>query len=375
MVINVSKYHCDVLILKKCRLQTSQLSGLDSKDVQACAVILKRSEQQLLEWLWDTIEKSVLDALRFIQVLSGSWPQIWWILTESLTKFSLYAAENHSHNFCNMILNWVISSYSSSIQALIQSHQRHLRVKMTLKVNKTILIDMKMMSDQNHLQYVLKKIAKLSHLCWSMQLNITIPSAHWYNVLSVLQDCRIFHFADHGLTHPSDPSKSSLVLSDEQFTVKSLFKLNLHNCVSFLAYLSACRTGKMKHNNLIDEALHLISTCQLTSFQHVISMLWKVNDQSCVEMMAMTYEWMKWENISNNSVTKGLHQMSHHLCSQWNLKSAVCTSKCMAIIHTEGGSAAMKQSHSSQATTRDSRTAELYKNLLLYWISYVHFRI
>ena len=217
---------------------------------------------------------------------------------------------------------------------------------MTLKVNKTVLIDMKMIPDQNHLQYVLKKIAKLSCLCQSMQLNIIKSSAHQNDILSVLQDCRIFHFTDHELTHLLDSWKSSLLLSNRSLTVRSLFELNLHNHTPFLAYLSACETEKIKHNNLIDETLHLISMCQLASFQHVISMLWKINDQSCIKTAVMTYEWMKQENMSNNSVTEGLHEVSHHLYSQWNLESAVYTSKHMTAICTESLTA-MKQPHLS----------------------------
>ena len=78
--------------------------------------------------------------------------------------------------------------------------------------------------------------------------------------------------------------------------------------------------------------------------------------------------------MSDNSVIKDLYEVSHYLHSQWNLKSTAHTSKHMTVIHAED-SVTMKQSHSSQAIMRDSRTVKLYKNLLLYWVSYVHFRI
>jgi len=177
VVINVSKYRCDALIIEKRELQALRLPGLDSKDVRARAVTLERPEQQLLEWLWDTIGKSILDALRFIQAPSGSWPRIWWIPIGPLTKFPLHAAGDHSRGSCNTILDRVISSYSSSIRALIQSHQRRLRVKVAPKVNKAILVGMEMTSDQDHLRYVSKEIAKLSRICRSMQLDVTKSQA------------------------------------------------------------------------------------------------------------------------------------------------------------------------------------------------------
>ena len=51
IVINVSNYCCNALIIEKYRLETLQLPDLDSKDVQAHTATLKKSEQQLMEWL------------------------------------------------------------------------------------------------------------------------------------------------------------------------------------------------------------------------------------------------------------------------------------------------------------------------------------
>ena len=143
----------------------------------------------------------------------------------------------------------------------------------------------------------------------------------------------------------------------------------------FLAYLSACGIGEIKHDNLTDEAVHLISACQLAGFRHVIGTLWKVNDQLCVEAAIMTYEWMKRGNMSDDSVAEGLYQASRHLRSQWNSESAARISKRMAAVRAECGPAAMEQPRLSQATTRDPRTAELYEDPPLYWVPYVHFGI
>ncbi|PQE31524.1 TPR domain-containing protein [Rutstroemia sp. NJR-2017a WRK4] len=367
VVINVSNYRCDALIIEKRGLQGG---------IRARAETLEKPEPQLLEWMWDTIGKPVLDALGFIQTLSSSWPRIWWIPTGPLTKFPLHAAGDHSCDSCNTVLDRVISSYSSSIRALIQSQQRRLRVEMIPEVSKAVLIGMEMTPGHNRLQYVPEEIAKLSHLSRSMQLDVTIPQTRQDDVLSALRDCSIFHFAGHGFTDPSDPSKSSLVLTDGKLTVASLFELNLHTRAPFLAYLSACGTGEIKHDILIDEALHLISACQLAGFRHVIGTLWRVNDHSCVEATAMTYEWMKQRNISDDSVAEGLHRASRHLRSQWNSGSAARASKRMAAaVCAEGSPAATEQSLSSQGTISGPRTAELYEDPPLYWVPYVHFGI
>lgn len=231
---------------------------------------------------------------------------------------------------------------------------------------KVVLVGMENTPEYARLRYVPEEIERLNHLCRSMQLDVTKPQARQDDVLSKLRDCDIFHFAGHRLTGQDDPSKSSLLLSDGRLAVASLFELNLHNRAPFLAYLSACGTGEVKHDDLIDEGLHLISACQLAGFRHVIGTLWKVNDQSCVEAAAKTYEWLKRGNLSDDSVANGLHQASRHLRSQWNMESAARASKRMAAVRTEDGPAAIEQSRSSQATARDPRTAELYEDPPLY---------
>lgn len=153
---------------------------------------------------------------------------------------------------------------------------------------------------------------------------------------------RIFHFVSHELTHSLNLSKNSLILSDELLTVESLFKLNLHNCVSFSAYFLMCETEDIKHDNLINKVLYLISAYQLADFQHVIDMLWKINNQLCIEVMIMTYKWMKWKNMSNNFVAECFHQMSYHLHNQWNLKSAAHTLKYITAVCAESDSAVIK---------------------------------
>lgn len=257
----------------------------------------------------------------------------------------------------------------------MESQQSCSKAKMAPGIGKAVLVGMETTPNHSDLPAVSKEIEKISSLCGSMQLDVTRPQARSDDVLSALQDCRIFHFAGHGIIDLDDPSKSSLILSDGPLAVTNLFGINLHNRAPFLAYLSACGTGEVKNDSLIDEGLHLISACQLAGFRHVIGTLWVVRDEACVEAATKTYEWMKRESISDDSVAEGLHRAIRHLRDQWISESAERASKPMADIQNKDSFLVTGQSRSSQRTVRDLRTAELYADPPLYWVPYVHFGI
>ncbi|KFG86911.1 hypothetical protein MANI_024556 [Metarhizium anisopliae] len=85
----------------------------------------------------------------------------------------------------------------------------------------------------------------------------------------------------------------------------------------FLAFLSACGTGQILDNRSVDEGIHLTSAFQLAGFRHVIGTLWEVDDEMCVDMASMTYEFMFHEGISDTSVSRGLHHATRALRDQW----------------------------------------------------------
>ena len=128
-------------------------------------------------------------------------------------------------------------------------------------------------------------------------------------VLSAMKGCKIFHFAGHTFA-AFYVTVSGLILSDDRLTINSLFDINLRQDKLFLAYLSAYRTGKVEHWKMLDERLHLIGAFQLAGFRHVIGTIWKVNDESCVDIARMTYEWMQTHGLSDSSVSEGLHPQS-----------------------------------------------------------------
>ncbi|KAF9764188.1 hypothetical protein IL306_002862 [Fusarium sp. DS 682] len=373
VIINVSNYRCDALIIEENELRTLLLPHLHCSDVQARATALTNPallDTRLLEWLWDTIAKPVLDLLGFTRTPDSCWPRIWWIPTGPLAKFPIHAAGYHARASPDAVLDRVISSYSSSARALIQSRQNRAKAGPPPRPEKVVLIGMQ------DLRYAAQEINKLEGLCSSMQLQVLKPQPRRQDVLASLNDCNIFHFAGHGHTEETDPSQSALLLRDGPLTVASLFETNLHSRKPFLAYLSACGTGQTKHNGLIDESLHLMAACQLAGFRHVIGTLWQASDRSCLDTATITYKWMQERNMSDESVSEGLHHASRDLRVQWVSENAVREAMNSGTrVHQDDSQVAMGQSRSIQCDPRDPRDIVSCDDTPLYWVPYVHFGV
>lgn len=153
----------------------------------------------------------------------------------------------------------------------------------------------------------------------NLNLDCVRPECTIEDVLHHLNKCHIFHFAGHGSSHPSDPSKSLLLLRDWQtnpLTVGDLRETKLQKHRPFLGYLSACSTGSNKRTQLLDEGVHLVGAFQLAGFQHVVGTLWAVSDKSSADVARAFYEVLKREGMTDRAVCEGLHEELRELRRQ-----------------------------------------------------------
>lgn len=87
ILISISVYGCYTFIIEGKQLTALELPELQGEDLRTRVETLSDSDfldTDLLEWLWDTISRSVLDALRLTKTLVSTWPRIWWIPTRLL---------------------------------------------------------------------------------------------------------------------------------------------------------------------------------------------------------------------------------------------------------------------------------------------------
>ena len=332
VVINVSEYRCDALIIESHQIRSLELPHLSSDDIRL-RVIKDLWAPEILEWIWEAIAQPILNTLGFTkQPPEGCWPRIWWIPTGQLNKFPLHAAGHHIDGSTETVLDRVISSYSSSIKAIIHGRrQRHSLEGIPSAPVRALLIAIESAPGSSRLPFATGEVEMLHDLCQSMALDPIKSGRRKQNVMSHLPHCDIFHFAGHGYTDANDPSKSYLLLEDgesDPLTVADLLDLNLRERSPFLAYLSACGTGRIKGDEFVDENIHLISACQLAGYRHVVGTLWEVKDETCVDMARLTYEGIRDRGMTDESVAWGLHKAARELRGRWLSKS----------VKAEGGS-------------------------------------
>ncbi|KAK8031899.1 hypothetical protein PG990_001633 [Apiospora arundinis] len=364
VVVNISPHRCDALIVEASGIRTLELPQLSRQD-------LENKEPQSLDtlvWLWDTIISPVLTELGLAQAVADSEPpHIWWIPIGPLVRFPLHAAGNHFSDHPDTALDRVVSSYSSSIRAIIHGRQQRVASPTDQDEQKIALVAMENTPGVGRLDFAREEIDKVRAFCESMRMKAIEPGLRKDEVLSALETCWIFHFAGHGSTHPANPLQSQLLLDDwekDPLTVASLLETNLGSGSPFLAYLSACGTGQIKTKELIDEGIHLTAAYQLAGFRHVIGTLWSVDDRLCVDMARMVYEVIQNEALLNNgmsdeAVSRGLHHAMRELRDQWVKDKIAARSKESRDLRPE----------------RDAQLDENIERGLPYWVPYVHFGV
>jgi hypothetical protein len=196
----------------------------------------------------------------------------------------------------------------------------------------------------------------------------------------------VFHFAGHGYTDEDDSWKSYLLLEDgksDPFTVANLLDLNLRERSPFLAYLSACGTGRIKGERFSDENIHLISACQLAGYRHVVGTLWEVKDEICVDMARITYEGIRDRGMTDESVAWGLHKAARELRDPWR-STLVKAERGRKLARGEDASLGVDKADGRCTTDRDHRDDRLPRDIIScdeddkeagLWVPYVHFGV
>ena len=324
VMVNISMHRCDALIIKSSKIQVVHLS-LGLSEVEEMYTQLQINLPSVLEWLWDKIAKPVLEQLGLTKrPADDRWPHVWWILTGAISGFPIHAAGYHLRHSFETVIDRVLSSYAPSINAILRC--RRMEPSRPMQPEKALLVAMQNTPGKTKLPYTVAEVEMLQKLCTSVNIEAFLPLQRKQDLLSHLSACQIFHFAGHGETSETNPLNSALLLRDDtsnRVTVQDILDLDLQADPPFLAFLSACGTGRIKEQKLLDETVHFLTACQLAGFRNVIGTLWEVNDKSCIDVTRLVYESINEEQWAHVSVARALHRAGRQLRDKWVIDAEV----------------------------------------------------
>jgi len=266
-----------------------------------------RRFQPLLKWLWTAAVQPVLEDLGFHKDYNpqAELPRIWWVSSGLMGAMPLHAAGTHSRGSRENTISHVVSSYTATLRSLRYSRQRITDINnvkepavMAVAMPKTDTLDPLEVEDE---------IAMLED---SFPKTVILSSPTVESVFENMSTCNIGHFICHGISVPSDPSQSGLVLSSGTLTLGKLSQKYFPN--AHIMYLSACSTAEVSARKLLDEVLHLGTGFQLVGFSHVVATLWEVENREAGRVAQGFYERIRGDGkgyLGEGVVARALHDI------------------------------------------------------------------
>ncbi|MEU6481069.1 CHAT domain-containing protein [Streptomyces sp. NPDC047017] len=325
VTFNVSVFRSDAILLTRAGISSCPLPRLTQDAVRdrvdafyralteatspdGDRIAAQRTLREILEWLWEAAVEPVLSALEdageaLLPDQDGpSMPRVWWTPGGLLGLLPLHAAGFHtdpgSDRHRRTVLDRAISSYTPTVRAL-----RHARGRRPRPTGQSLIVAMPTTPGHSPLRHVAEEARRIRALL-HCPVQLTEPATNPEGaprpgsvgtpttaaVLARLPQCAIAHFACHGASDRTDPSRSRLLLHDHAttpLTVSELAQVDLAHAQ--LAYLSACNTADPGSLDLLDESIHLTSAFQLAGFPHVVGTLWPINDRLAAEIAESFY--------------------------------------------------------------------------------------
>lgn len=230
---------------------------------------------ETLAWLWDQLAEPVLDQLGYSAAPGDaeSWPRLRWCPVGPLAALPLHAAGHYAAGGPSA-LDRVVSSYTTTVAAMARRRSgargpaRNALIVTAAGAGRSLL----------------RAVAAEAE-----EIRLLVPEARRLDdpspgeVLGMLHEYDIAHFACHALSDPDDPSRSRLLLGGLGSAPLSIADIGGLKLDSPLAYLSACATT-LPARRLTDEALHLTGAFHLAGYRHVVGSLWPIDDKTAAEI-------------------------------------------------------------------------------------------
>ncbi len=311
ILVNVSRWRCDALILTTNDVRVVPLPGLTLADVTArsnqhlralaevgnpaaesgrtrLSVVIEREEAltDTLGWLWDRVAEPVLSELE--PAASPQSPsRVWWCPTGPLSLLPLHAAGHHDGGPAGRtVLDRVVSSYTPTLRSLARAREAPAADLPGAGRGRLLIIALPDAPGQPPLPGVDREADLLTNLFpGPAHTLLRAGQATRPAVEHALATHAWVHFGCHGNQDLVSPSHGGLLLHDARLTVADLSRLRQGGQ---FAFLSACHTAASVPS-IPDEAITLAAALQYAGYRHVVGTLWSVPDSVAGDVSERVY--------------------------------------------------------------------------------------
>lgn len=315
VVINISDYHCDAIIVTSARAAAVPLPSLSRQDAEDAAEFFRDTAENAvkpgwvghaarsgitsrLEWLWDTVCEPVLRHLGITSKAppGSSAPRVHWCPTGPMVFLPLHAAGRHGEPGPQAVIDRAESVYIARLRALAPADPDGPATDEV--TSPPLIVSMPETPGQKSLPGAAEEAENLMR-AFPGAAHLTGPAATRDAVLAGMTAHSWFHLSAHGTTDEHTPVNGGIELGDGRLTIRDLLERRLPG--ARLAFLSACSTH---HGSaaIPDEAVTTATALCIAGCGHVVATLWPVADDHAVEFAARIYE----ELISIGSGTPAL---------------------------------------------------------------------
>ncbi|KAJ7242667.1 CHAT domain-containing protein [Mycena rebaudengoi] len=235
--------------------------------------------------LWTAIVQPVFKVLHLTK--SDSPPRLWWCPTGPFAFVPIHAAGIYTELQTDCVSDYVVSSYTPTLTALLNPPAHAETVKATVVVEPHA-------PNCSPLPGTEEESGNIERRIPSQTLTV-LRSPTRDEVTPHLQDSSIVHFACHGIQDLKNPLDSGLMVADGCLKVSHIMRRpdngerEKTENVMKLAFLSACETAKGDEKTP-DESMHLAATLLFAGFRGVVATMWSMNDEDGPQIADTFYE-------------------------------------------------------------------------------------